>query len=113
MDRVSIAITQGQTKPIALDTPWNLTGHQIASQLRDGDGTGELIADLETSLTLNTNTGLQGRIIVTVSATVSAGLAVTEEDDPAYAFDVKLTNPSGAVTYSPRLWLSVNPRTTR
>jgi hypothetical protein len=105
----TIALIQGQTLEFAVSTPWDLTGHSLASQVRDENGNGAIVGQFSITLGLNPQTGLPGRLTLTLPAATTANFAPGRGD---LVFDIRLVSPGGAVKYLPRVWLNVSDRVT-
>lgn len=97
--------TQGATFKLSIKTPWNLTGYQISSQLRNT--LGELIGSFSVSLQSNPYTGLPGMILLTLP------IPGTQAIGNDYWFDVRLVAPNQEVTYIPRQQLMIDRRETQ
>lgn len=104
-----VRVKIGSSPTFAIRTPWDLTGRVVTAELRDNHGKGNLIANLNPQLVLNTETGLLGQINLSLSAAVTATLSPSER----YAFDVRIDNMLGNIIYTPSVILDFQERVTR
>ena len=109
-ESAQIRAIKGETRRVSIHTPWDLTGYILASQLRDSNGVGALIATPSLVLGINPTTGLNGAISLTFSSAQTDTLIPGRSD---YAFDIRMTAPNGDVTYTPKVWLLVMDRVTQ
>lgn len=79
----------GATFKAALLTPWNLTGWQVTSELRDV-GSGELVRTLATAVETNPKTNLPGLVRLRLDSAQTEGLEARDR----YAFDVRFDSGS-------------------
>lgn len=109
MSSISPAVNAvtGATLRFTVDTPLDLTGYTITSEMRTPSDV--LIGIFSTELVISSKTGLPGRINLSLDSTLTSEL---ESGPGRYWFDIRLVSPGGEVVYTPKTQIVFNENVT-